>query len=103
MAIAAPQLDWIMTLLDVISALHSFNEEDTIYSQEPWTRDAMATVALEPSAGGLPTEASSLGLTYFLEIAIAKEVLEGWIQNRETFPSLGEMCDRVILYATYDA
>jgi hypothetical protein len=52
MATAALQLDWIMTLLDVISALHSFDEGDTIYCGNPWTRDALALVATEPEAGG---------------------------------------------------
>jgi hypothetical protein len=92
-----------MILLDVISALDSFDEGDTIYCRKPWSRDAVALVAPEPEAGGLPSEASRLGLSYFLEVAIAKEAISGWIANTEAAPSLEQICDRVISYATNDA
>jgi hypothetical protein len=92
-----------MTLLEVISALDTFDEGDTIYCQEPWTRDALALVAPEPEAGGLPNEASRFGLKYFLEVAVAKEVISGWVGNTDVSPSPEQICDRVIRYAKFDA
>jgi hypothetical protein len=92
-----------MTLLDVISTLDTFDDGDTIYCQEPWAQGALTLVATEPEAGGLPIEARHLRLEYFLEVAIAKEVISGLVANTDASPSPEQICDRVIRYAKYDA
>lgn len=83
--------------------LDTFDEGDTIYCREPWTRDAVALVAREPESGGLPDEASRLGLRYFLEVAIAKEVRDGLEENLGASPFHEKLCDRIVRYAIYDA
>jgi hypothetical protein len=93
----------MMTLNSVIADLGALDEAATIYAAEPWTGDSTALVAQEPSAGGLPPEAEGAGLKYFIEVAIARDFLEGWIASLNHMPSPQEMCDRLIRYAVTDA
>lgn len=90
-------------LIDLVAKLSEFDEYDTIYAAEPWTEDSDAMVATEPESGGLPLEASEAGMTYFLEIFISREVIEGWLASLTEKPNLSETCQRLIEYATYDA
>jgi hypothetical protein len=92
-----------MTLLDVIANLAHFDEVDTIYLEQPWNRGATAVVAREPDSGRVPDEAADLGLDYFLEVSIAREILEDWASSRQSSPSLEAKCDRIIQYAINDA
>ncbi len=92
-----------MDLKTVVSALASFDEEHTIYVAEPWSNDAVAVVAAEPAAGGLPTEAQNVPPTYFLEVSIAKEFLDGWTASESPTPSIDAACARLIQYAINDA
>ncbi|PBB32743.1 hypothetical protein EOA60_04615 [Mesorhizobium sp. M1A.F.Ca.IN.020.06.1.1] len=94
----------ITKLLDVVGRLSDFDEEDTIYVSEPWTEDSDAMVATAPDDTMVPPKAAAkAGLTYFIEIFIAIEVIEGWIASQKEKPSLSAICDRLIYYATYDA
>ena len=54
-----------MTIRDIIERLASLDGDSTIYAAKPWTAGATAIVAPEPDAGGLPVEATRLGLEYF--------------------------------------
>jgi hypothetical protein len=77
-----------MTLGDAISHLGSLNGRDTIYAAEPWAPGSQAVVAAEPDDGGLPLEAQKLGLTYFLEVFVAREFLEGWEPHLSSEPTI---------------
>ena len=90
-----------MILLDIIAALDRFDDGDTIYCRKPWTRNSVALVAPEPESGGLPREADRLGLHYFLEVELAKDLITSWAGNAR--PSVEAQCDRVIAYAENDA
>ncbi|HTC95499.1 MAG TPA: hypothetical protein VK699_18785 [Terriglobales bacterium] len=92
-----------MTLLEAIRDLGSFEEGSTIYAAEPWTAESQAIIAPEPDTGGLPTEAQTLGLKYFLEVFIARDFLEGWVGGLDAEPTQQEKCARLIQYATTDA
>ena len=72
----------------------------TIYALEPWSCDSEAVVAKEPTDGGLPEIAAAQGMRYFLEVSVAKELLEG-SERRHPFARVN--CDRLIGYAKYDA
>ena len=99
----------IARLGDIIARLSEFDIDDTIYAREPWTEDSDAMVATEPQpedweAGGLPPpEATEAGLSYFLEIYIALELVEGEIAYLGADPGAKAICERVIYYAIYDA
>lgn len=91
------------TLNNIVTDLAALDEAATIYAAEPWTGDSKALVAQEPLAGGLPPETKAAGLKYFIEVAIARDFLDGWIAGLDHAPSPQEMCDRLIRYAVTDA
>jgi hypothetical protein len=93
----------VRKLIDIIENLATFGDEGTIYACEPWTENSNAMVAQEPDEGGLPAEAASAGMTYFLETFIATEVVEDWTATLSEKPSSSWLCQKVIHYATYDA
>jgi len=92
-----------MTLSDAVSHLASFDDQDTIYAAEPWSAASAVAVATEPAEGGLPVEAQRLGLTYFLEVFVAREFLEDWTLNLDAEPPLQDKVRRLIQYAVKDA
>jgi hypothetical protein len=98
----------IVRLGDIIARLSEFDDDDTIYVREPWTAESDAMVATEPEVDEpdgvvLPPAAAEAGLSYFLEIYIARELVEDWIKYLGADPGAKEMCEKVIFYATYDA
>ena len=93
----------VTTLISLVEGLGSLDQEATIYAAEPWTSASRAIVAREPDSGGLPAEAQSRGLKYFLEVAIACDFLNGWATSLGHDPSNQERCDRLIQYAVNDA
>jgi hypothetical protein len=92
-------------LIRLIERLAELDDEDTIYACEPWIEDSDAMVAREdPKAHyGVPLEAAEAGMEYFLEVFIAREVVEGWLNNLDEKPTLAAICQTVIHYAIYDA
>lgn len=88
-----------MTLLQVIKALDSFDDEKTIYARKPWTIESEAIVDFEPESGGVPNSAQ--GLDYFIEVFLAVEFMEDL--PKLTFASYEKKCKRLIQYATNDA
>jgi len=92
-----------MRLCEVIEALARFDCGDTIYARKPWTAQSEAVVAREPDAGGLPAKAEQTGMAYFLEVAIAQEVIENLVALRPHPQTLSMICHRLIDYAGNDA
>lgn len=92
-----------MRLIDVINSLDIFEEDKTIYAVEPWNTDSKAIVAIEQDDGSLPGEVRSMGMSYFLEVFLAKEFLEGWIASQAHQVTIEEKCARLISYAINDA
>ena len=93
----------VTTLLDLVERLASLDQEATIYTEEPWTPASKALVAIEPSCGGIPKEAQESGLTYFIEVSIALDHLDGWTSYLDHTPSVQQKCERLIQYAITDA
>ena len=91
------------SLIEVLNNLEAYDSEHTIYASEPWTQASIAIVSEEPDSGRLPTEASDLGLEYFLEVFIASDFLEDWMADRHADPSAEQKCERLIAYAVNDA
>ena len=88
-----------MTLLEAVQSLDSLDNKGTIYAVEPWTASSKALVAEEPE-GGLPSAVQEQGMKYFLEVFIAREVLEDWLTD--TVPTVADKCARLIQYAITD-
>lgn len=92
-----------IALIKIIQELEAFDNESTIYAAKPWTENSRASVLSGPESGELPSEAKKLGLTYFLEIIIAKNFLLDLAASLDASPTLQEKCLRLIQYATNDA
>jgi len=93
-----------MTLADLMERLDRLDDELTIYAEEDpdWSADSPAVACPEPESGGLPDEAR--GMSYLLEVSLAKEVVQVWSEwrgGRE--PTVAEKCAAVIYYAEHDA
>jgi hypothetical protein len=99
----------IIRLADIIARLSEFDIGDTIYAREPWTEGSDAMVATEPqpedweSGGQPPPEATAAGLTYFLEIDLAKALVEQLSASSSDEPSASDVCRELIHYAINDA
>jgi hypothetical protein len=102
-----------VTLQEAIARLDQLDDEATLYvagRSDEWTAESDTGVGIallsEDEATGRVIEtrpAEAEGRTYFLEVAIAKEILAGWAANQTCEPSLKERVDRVIYYARFDA
>jgi hypothetical protein len=96
-----------VTLREAVQRLAELDDHATIYVEGApgrWSPESDAGVGVEDveaEVESLPPEAE--GRTYFLEVAIAKEVLSGWTSNLEHAPTLEETVERLIYYARYDA
>jgi len=90
-----------VTLSDVVDRLDGLDDEDTIYVQEA-TPSAAALVAREPDDGTIPQNA--VGLTYFLEVNLAKDAVRVWREWRGgAIPTLDDKLAAVIHYAANDS
>lgn len=93
-----------MTLADVMAQLDSFDDDLTIYAEQnpDWSANSLAVVLPEPEEGGVPDGAQ--GMSYLLEVFLAKEAIEvwsGWRAGRK--PTVRDKCEAVIHYAEQDA
>jgi hypothetical protein len=82
--------------------VHQLDPELTIYAREPWSPASDAAVALEPEEGLVPSELLSDGLTYFLEIDGARDIVPD-LSGPSSVSTLEKWCGRLIYYAQYDA
>lgn len=90
-----------MTLREVIARLDEFSDEETIYAESA-TPTARAVVAAEPVGRDGPPAVS--GLSYLLEVALAREALDVWRRWRPgQTPSLDDQVAAVTYYAENDA
>ncbi len=82
-----------MKLTEIVATLDDTDDDLTIFADRslPWSPDSPAAVAPE-------------GLTYLLEVYLAKEAVGVWSQWREgRQPSLAEKCKAIIWYAEHGA
>jgi hypothetical protein len=92
------QTDVEASLREVVRTIAQIDDELTIYVAPEWSPDSRATIEREPEGGGLPPRAASSGMRYFLEVSVAKEVLEG-LKDLD----LEGRTERLIRYAVTDA
>jgi hypothetical protein len=97
----------IVQLIELVERLAEWDDDETtIYACEPWTEASDAMVALpdpERKPYAIPLEVVEAGMNYFLDVFIAREVVEGLIAFLGKTPNSTAICQRLIEYATYDA
>ena len=91
-----------MKLINALDQIQETQDEnnDVIFAKKPWTLDSEADVRPLDVDLHVPKEIVDIGLTYFLEINIAKEVLEVF---EERVPTDEERYAVLIYYAENDA
>jgi hypothetical protein len=87
-----------MQLFEVISKLNELPDETFICVRRPWARDAETLLVPYPTDLRIPAEILAQGYEYFLEVSIAREILEDFPQ-----PLSERAVDFVLYYAEYDA
>ena len=90
-----------MNLIDVVQQLATLDSEQTIYARLPWSPLSEAKVALEGSEEEKKIRAE--GLSYFLEIFVARDFTDDWRKKQMRAPTVDQSCSRLIEYATNDA
>jgi hypothetical protein len=93
-----------MRLIDLISNLDRLDDDQMIFivSNEPIREETKAvtdSIQKNVEAGEIPT-----GMKYFLEVPLAKEVVEVWVDRRNgKKPSLDKKFQAIVYYVTKDA
>lgn len=90
-----------MTLVETVQQLEKLDGNVTIYARIPWTPSTEARLAVEGSEEARMIRAD--GLSYFLEVLIARDFVEGWLVIQRRRPTGNQCCARLIEYATNDA
>jgi hypothetical protein len=93
-----------MKLGQALESLDSFDADQTIYvqSDRPIGADSEVVVDFYSDDGEPPPSAA--GMTYLLEVSIARDVLRVWSEWRNGgTPSTNEMVGAVVYYAEHDA
>ena len=93
-----------MTLRKIISDLSTLSDDLVIYAtkQDTWQVDARAMLVRDEDASAIGELMEDLA--YFLEVDIAKEVIEVWSDWRDgRIPTEEERLDAVSYYASHDS
>lgn len=101
-----------MTLSELIEQFGDLSDDATIFAERidgffmPNSRAASIAIPEPLTAKPIRGVAAELapGLEYFLEVFIAREVLEDWIENHGgARPTIDQALERIIYYAENDA
>ena len=101
-----------MKLFEVILAIDTFDDEGTIFAQkiDGSYHSKSEAVVIEMTDEELQMKTSEVakarcpGKSYFLEVFVVQEVLEGWVSNHGgKQPNIEQACHCLIHYAEHDA
>ena len=86
------------SLWQIFESLPQASEDDCIFAALPWTKNSEAMLVPTDELGNY-THPIPPGLKYFLEVAVCREVLEGFSSR----VSIEKHFDLIVHYAIYDA
>ena len=89
-----------MKLRDALDQIGLLDDDAVIFARKPWTLDTDADVHALDSNLRVPTPITDLGLMYFLEASVAKEVLEAFGEREPTADARRAL---LMYYAEHDA
>lgn len=89
-----------MTLGNVLDQISQLHDYEVVFAKRPWTLASDAEIGRLDSEFRVPKAISDSGFAYFLEVSIAREVLEVF-GNRQ--PSHDECRSLLMYYAENDA
>lgn len=88
------------TLAVAIAALDELETEAVLYARQPWAAESEAVIELLTEDLETPSWIVEAGLSYFLEVHVAREVLEVFGANP---PTPEERLRLLLYYAKNDA
>lgn len=91
------------TLGQIIEGLDFLTDDEAICAVKPWSMNSEAIVIQYSDDDELPEEMDDPTMIPFLEVAIMREVVEGFKHNEGENVTLEEICNRVIYYVINDA
>lgn len=94
----------MMTLAELLDDLDHLDGKLTIYAvKDPdWSANSLAVARLESDKDEISDAAH--GMSYFLEVYIAREVMEEWADRHDgQEPTIDDKCRAIIYYAENDA
>lgn len=89
-----------MKLCELIDRIDFLNDDHCIFAAKPWSSEADSHVCPLGDKGEPPPELLSKGYAYFLEVHVAKEVLEV-LSGHEATPE--QKRNLLLFYAENDA
>jgi hypothetical protein len=95
-----------MTLLELLTNLRDLDDTLNIFAEaDPeWSAESKAALCVPREDGSAEPPTEAAGMTYLLDVGLAKEVVEVWRAWRGgRVPSPEDVCEAVIFYAKYDA
>jgi hypothetical protein len=87
-----------------IKEIDDIDEDLVIFQKDKLSIESeLALLAREENGGTVKTVKNGIEYFYLLEIFIAKEFIEGWIESMNKKPSDKEIAERLFAYAINDA
>jgi hypothetical protein len=90
-----------MVLGQILDQLEQWADEKVIFAGKPWSQASEAELGELDASYRVPQSVLDRGLEYFLEVAVAKEVLA--VFDGRPQPSVSKRRDLIIYYAENDA
>jgi hypothetical protein len=95
-----PHMLRAMTLQEILDRVDELGDDQVIFARRPWTPDSEAEIGKFNDNFRVPDATSNRGLDYFLEVSVAKEILEVF---GETRPAPERIRALLMFYAENDA
>lgn len=95
-----------MTLGEVVKNLENIQDDLVIYIERgsKWSCESQVILAHESENGLVPSNVAAFDMEYFLEVFLAKSVLEDWVASKEDETlTWKKKCDVLLYYALNDA
>ena len=89
-----------MKLSEIVNDLFTIDQDLFICMKRPWTSDADSIIVYPDEALMVPQKVRDMGYDYFLEVSVAREVLEV-LKNKNASPE--DKTKLLLYYALNDA
>jgi hypothetical protein len=86
-----------MRLIEAVRQVDALDARATLYCRQPWTPESETALAVEGTEE--EERARGQGLSYFLEVVVARDFVIGLRDTRRRAPRADQLCRRLIEYA----
>jgi hypothetical protein len=89
-----------MNMSEVVEQIETVDVDSAICAKKPWNQDSECVVVELDDTLAVPADVEAAGFAYFLEVHVAREVLQVFGDRR---PSMVEKVRLLVHYADNDA